>query len=447
MFRDPDGTVFSDGGRILRAVRAAGVPKVDALLASPAAKRFVSEGRLVASRVVEQKADDAALVLEHDRVAFPSFPYEWPPEMLHEAAELTLDLAEALLPEGLGLKDATPYNVLFRGTRPVFVDVLSIEPREARDPLWRPEAQFERTFLLPLIAMREFGIEPAAIFLARRDGLEPQDVLRLTSVAQRFRPSLLLPVTLPAMLSRKQQTAAMYRPRLAPSSEHARLTLEMTLRRLRRQLRRWQPGVRSSKWTDYTSAATGADVKQDLVAAELRQLAPKRVLDVGCNTGTYSLLAARGGASVTAIDSDAAVVGETWRAAVREKADVLPLVVDLTRPTPGTGWRNVECASFLDRARGAFDLVMMLAVVHHMTITERVPLPEVAALAAELTTRDLVVEWVGPEDPMSVLIARGRDDLDIGRESFEHAFSRYFDVVRSAPTAAHRVLYVMQRRL
>lgn len=445
MFRDPDGTVFSDGGRILRAVRAAGVPKVDALLASPAAKRFVSEGRLVASRVVEQKADDAALVLEHDRVAFPSFPYEWPPEMLHDAAELTLDLAEALLAEGLGLKDATPYNVLFRGTRPVFVDVLSIEPREARDPLWRPEAQFERTFLLPLIAMREFGLEPAAIFLARRDGLEPQDVLRLTSVAQRFRPSLLLPVTLPAMLSRKRQTAAMYRPRLAPSSEHARLTLEMTLRRLRRQLRRWQPEVRSSKWTDYTSAATGADVKQDLVAAELRQLAPERVLDVGCNTGTYSLLAARGGASVTAIDSDAAVVGETWRAAVREKADVLPLVVDLTRPTPGTGWRNVECASFLDRARGAFDLVMMLAVVHHMTITERVPLPEVAALAADLTTRDLVVEWVGPEDPMSVLIARGRDDLDIGRESFEHAFSRYFDVVRSAPTAAHRVLYVMQR--
>jgi SAM-dependent methyltransferase len=446
MFRDPDGRLFSDGDRILRAVRPAGVAKVEALLASPAARLFVSKGSLVSSRVIEQKLDDAAVVLEHDRIAFPSFPYEWPPEMLHAAAELTLDLAEALLPEGLGLKDATPYNVLFRGTRPVFVDVLSIEPREARDPLWRPEAQFERTFLLPLIAMRQFGLEPASIFLARRDGLEPQDILRLTSVAQRFRPSLLLPVTLPAMLSRKQQTAAMYRPRVAPSAEHARLTLEMTLRRLRRQLRRWQPGARSSKWTDYTSAATGADVKRDLVANELRQLAPKRVLDVGCNTGTYSLLAARAGASVTAIDSDAAVVGEAWRAAVHEQAAVLPLVVDLTRPTPGTGWRNAECASFLDRARGSFDLVMMLAVVHHMTITERVPLPEVAALAAELTTRDLIVEWVGPEDPMAVLIARGRDDLDLGRESFERAFVRHFDIVRSAPTAAHRVLYVMQRR-
>ena len=105
---------------------------------------------------------------------------------------------------------------------------------------------------------------------------------------------------------------------------------------------------------------------------------PRTVLDVGANEGHFSFLAAEQGSSVVAIDSDPVVVGSIWRRRRPRDWMCLPMVVDLTRPTPAMGWRNQECASFLDRARGGFDMVMMLAVMHHILVTERIPLEDLA---------------------------------------------------------------------
>src|SRR5438477_2693839 len=158
-FRDPGGHLVAAGGRIFRIVNEAGVASIDALLKAPALQPFVNDGRIIGTRRVPASALDAfpeltggegAIVLEHDRVAFPSYPYEWPPEMLHAAAGLTLDLAEAALADDLILKDATPDNVLFVHTAPVFVDVLSFEPRDVLNRVWMAYAQFVRCFLLPL---------------------------------------------------------------------------------------------------------------------------------------------------------------------------------------------------------------------------------------------------------------------------------------------------------
>jgi hypothetical protein len=143
------------------------------------------------------------------------------------------------------------------------------------------------------------------------------------------------------------------------------------------------------------------------------------------------------------------VVGETWRRARDERLDVLPLVIDLGRPSPGVGWRNRECPSFLERARGAFDAVLMLAVVHHLLVSERVPLHEIVDLAADLTTDVLVVEFVGPEDAMFRRLARGRDGLfsDLTTERFEAAFGLRFDIVRSERLEdASRWLYLLRRK-
>src|SRR4029079_9111581 len=134
-------------------------------------------------------------------------------------------------------------------------------------------------------------------------------------------------------------------------------------------------------------------------------------LDVGANEGHFSFVAARQGASVVAIDSDPVVTGKIWREAVRNQRDVLPLVVDLTRPTPALGWRNQECESFLDRAQGHFDLVMLLAVIHHMLVTERVPLDEILGLVEDLTREYALIEFVAPQNPIFARIVRGRENL------------------------------------
>jgi SAM-dependent methyltransferase len=184
---------------------------------------------------------------------------------------------------------------------------------------------------------------------------------------------------------------------------------------------------------------------------------PHRVLDVGANTGHFSRMAARAGASVVAIDGDSAVVGEIWRQAVAEKLDILPLVVNLAQPTPPTGWRNLECPSFLDRALsssasgsgGGFDMVLMLAVVHHMLATERIPLPEIIDLAADLTTRFALIEFVDCDDPMFRRLSRGRDELysNLHADLFEQCAAARFDVVRQrAITGSKRTLYVLRKK-
>jgi hypothetical protein len=160
------------------------------------------------------------------------------------------------------------------------------------------------------------------------------------------------------------------------------------------------------------------------------------------------MLAARTGAAVVAIDTDPVVVGSIWRRAHAENLDIQALVVDVTRPTPATGWRNQECASFLDRASGSFDLVLMLALMHHIVVTERIPLEELLALAAEISRDYLLIEFVAPEDPKFQRIVRGREALysHLTKERFEAAAQAHWELVRSTRiTGLHRWLYLYRR--
>jgi SAM-dependent methyltransferase len=466
-FRDPGGRVFAFDGRIYRLIHASGAADFAAYLDSKAARRAVESGHIVTTRVLDA-TEAAALrqeagigdtpesqIVEHQRIPFASFPYEWPPEMLHAAGILTVDLARELLAEGLGLKDGTPYNVLFRGAEPVFVDVLSIERRRPGNSTWLPYAQFVRTFLLPLLASGRFGVPLDQIFLSRRDGLEPEEVYRWLGRFERLRPPFLPLVSMPVWLGsrHKPDDASIYRKTDSQNAEKARFVLEMLLKRLRRSLDRLAPAAgRRSAWSGYMTsnnnyAAEQFAAKSEFVEGVMKEFRPRRVLDAGCNTGYFGALAARCGASVVAIDYDPAVVGEVWRQARKEKLDILPLTVNLTRPSPGTGWRNQECPSFLDRAAGQFDAVFMLAVIHHMQVTERVPLPDILDLAAQLTTKWLVIEFIAPEDSMFRRLTRGREGLhaDLNVGVFEAACAARYEIVRKQHAeGSHRWLYLLR---
>jgi SAM-dependent methyltransferase len=472
-FRDPAGSLVALEGRILRVVTAAGAADFAAFLNAPPAAKLLEDGKVVATRVLDRAAVDALLahpafrtvyesagtvqVLEHERIWFPSYPYEWPPEMLHAAAELTLELARKLLPAGIGVKDGTPYNVLFRGAEPVFIDVLSFERRDPDDPTWLAYAQFIRTFVLPLLANKYFGLSIEQILTTRRDGLEPEEVYRWLKPLQKIRPPFLGLVSMPSWLASRhdQDDTSIYRKRSAGNPEKAQFILESLLNGLGRTVRRLRPNAgRQSVWSDYMSAnnnytSSSFAEKEGFVKEALAEFSPRRVLDVGSNTGHFSAMAARAGASVVAIDYDPVVLGDVWRGARASGLDILPLAVNLTRPSPGTGWRNRECPSFLDRARGAFDGILMLAVIHHMLVTERVPLADILALAAELTTGMAVVEFIGPEDSMFRRLVRGREELhkDLSEAVFEAACRQHFEIVRSRKIeGSHRKLYLLRKR-
>lgn len=471
-FRDPAGRLLIVDGRAIRIINESAASDLRAILKSKALTRFLSKGQLVQTHFLDVPAiesisknegvldvlEDAeqSVFIEHERIPFASFAYEWPPEMLYAAAELTLDMAEQLLPETIGLKDATPYNVLYHGPKPVFIDLLSFERRDPRDQTWLPLAQFSRTFLLPLLINKHFGIRLDQIFITNRDGLDPEDVERLCGAWQKIRPPFLTLITLPARLSRRPiaQDSAIYRKHLASSPEKAQFILSRVFKSLRRKLESVRPGSsRSSNWSDYMEQNKYTEdylpIKQQFVEKALAETEPQRVLDVGCNTGHFSALAARAGASVVSIDYDPVVVGRVWLTASAENLDILPLVVNLARPTPSLGWRNMENPSFLERAYGAFDGMLMLAVIHHMLVSERIPLPEIMRLAAEITSDLLIVEYVAPQDPMFRRISRGRDHLHefLTREYFEGAARRHFEIIRRERLGnTHRWIYMMRRK-
>lgn len=471
-FRDPAGCCVVFDGRVLRFIAPDAVPQFEQFLQTGFAQKFTAEKKLVSSRKLagneiaalrespELKsifaAQETGAVFEHEKISFSSFPHEWPPEMLWAAGKLTLELAQAALAGGFGLKDATPRNILFRGSGPVFIDALSFELRDTHDPIWKPAAQFVRAFLLPLLANRKWNLQPAEIFTTRRDGLEPEEIYKFCGGLEKFSPQMLSLVSIPAWLSRKANPGdeKIYRPRLLKNAEQVQFILESTFKRLERRLDSLKPAAqKSSAWSDYMATHSYDDpafaAKEKFVREVLREFRPARVLNAGANTGHFSELAAEAGAEVVAIDLDAPCVGKIWNRAREKKINILPLAVNLACPSPALGWRNGECASFLDRAAGGFDAVLMLALIHHLLVSERIPLEKILRLAYELTNQLLVIEFIEPQDAMFRRLTRGREALhaSLTAEVFERACAENFEIVRSlALPGAKRRVYCLKRK-
>lgn len=470
-FRDPQGKVILTDQEVWRLVNSNESAQLNEFLNLKLTAQLQENGKIIQTAPADtgeiesftRKFKDSAFIdfkfdlFKHQRIEFPSFPYEWSPEMLYDAGKLTLEIAEDFFAQtGWSLKDATPFNILFQGARPVFIDVLSLEKRDERDPMWLPYNQFVQAFLLPLLINKETSLPLQTIFLANRDGLPAAEAGRFFGKIKKFKPGILSLITLPNLLTKRAESdAGLYKAKNLDSAEKAQFILNQSFRRLGKQLENVAPNSgRESNWTEYTkfNQETLPDymrAKQEFVTEAIGELKPKTVLDVGCNTGFFSLTAARNGAEVVAIDHDAAVIGEVYRAAKNENLNVLPLVVNLSRPTPRMGWRYSENPSFLDRAVERFELVMMLAVVHHMLVQERIPLREILRLAADLTKDALIVEFVPPGDKMFQRLARGREHLhqDQTTEKFTHTAEEFFRIVRSVPLPqTERQLFLMRKK-
>ncbi len=446
-FRDPAGRLYRDAGRILREIYPQHAVQALAWLRSSLARRWMEQGRMACTTILAAERGRPAL-LEHERVFFPTFPWEWTPGQWIEAASLTLDLCEEALENGFILKDATPLNILFSGPRPILVDVLSIERRNPRSPLWMAYGQFVRTFLLPLCAYVHCGW-PLSATLQRRDGYEPAGLAPFLPFVSSWRQPLRSLVTLPLLLEKSSRATSGQRE---AAEDVASFSLGRLLRSTRRLLHSLDGSARNSRWSRYTETAchyTAADhdAKRDFVRAALARILPARVLDVGANAGVYSRIAAESGAEVVAWDTDVQSSEINWQAARKASLSILPLVADFARPTPAAGWRNGECASLLDRARGQFDCAMMLGILHHLLVADQIPLPAILEQLAELSSRWAIVEWIPQGDAQFESLCRGRHELygHLSEEHFLRILQSRFAVRERNLLANGRSLLLLER--
>ncbi len=437
---------------MLRVLSENGLADWEALAASSVFRDKVAEGKLVATeRVaepdrlpVEVARGRAAAVLRHERVPVVSYPYEWTFGMLKDAALLQLELLLAALDEGLVLKDGTPYNVQWQGTRPVFVDVGSFE--RLREPeAWAGYRQFCTLFLYPLLLQAYKGVPFQPWLRGSLDGIQPAEMRRLLGLGDRLRRGVLTHVVLHARLEDRYANRDARRE-LREAGFHAEL-IRANARRLQKLVGRleWQPD--RTAWSSYGEELPYEAADVAAKEAFVREAAARRrwrlVWDLGCNDGRYTRLAARESDYTVAVDADTAVVDALYRALREERAaTILPLVANVADPSPGLGWRGRERRPLDERARP--ELTLCLALVHHLALSANLPVGDFLDWLAGLGTA-LVIEFPTRDDPMvrRLLARKGPDaNPDYATAAFERALAERWRIDRREPLpSGTRILY------
>lgn len=463
-FRDPAGSLLKLDGKIFRFINPSYEKEFNELTLLKSLKKLLKNNDLSPFTILQKneiskllkdqkfskifKKFNSNIILEHEALDFVNYPYEWSNNMLFDAALLTLNLFENMLSDSFGLKDATPFNIIFENTKPVFVDLLSFEKRDPLDPIWFGFSQFIKTFLLPLYMNKFAKIPINKSFLQNIDGLNLQDCLIKTSLFNTLSHSL---IKIPNFLS-KFTKAKHYKPKKVKNKEFAYFILSKLIKKLRKRLNKLKPRIDNSTWSSYMADQTHYErsdfsIKEEFIKNILTTTKPKKILDIGSNTGHFSILAAEMEAKVISIDNDPTVVDLLYLKAKEKNLNILPLVVNISRPSPSVGWKNREYSSFIERGNKSVDLVFMLALIHHMQVTDQIPLIEIASLASEFTKDGLIIEYVDPQDLMFKKIVRGREYLylDLNIDSFRKTFENYFSIQKETKINETRSIFYMKK--
>jgi hypothetical protein len=457
-FRDPSGFVFRHEGEVYRQVNESYREEYALLMESGLYASLVESGWLIPHAEIDSTSvptePGCHRLLRPEQLPFVSYPYEWCFSQLKDAALLTLDVQLRALDHGMWLKDATAYNVQFPSGHPVFIDTLSFEAWPKGRP-WVAYQQFCKHFLGPLALMAHTHVDLHKLLQVYIDGVPVEVTSRLLPWRTRLSFGLLTHIHMHASsVMRHQQTdASATAGSNLPSAEGKVGMSETALRGLIDNLRslvsrlEWKP--RGTEWGDYYDATNYTDSAQESKAESVGALidtaAPELVWDLGANTGLFSRIASNRGIPTVACDIDPAAVEKNYRASREaEERKILPLVMDLTNPSPDLGWDFGERLSLA--SRGPADLVMALALVHHLAISNNVPLPMLASFFRKVGRR-LLIEWVPKSDSQVQRLLASREDIfpDYTREGFEAAFELHFSLLeRVAVADSERVLYLFE---
>jgi hypothetical protein len=447
-FRDPSGYVFTSAGVLYRQVNHIYQPNYDRLIASGLYQALVDDGLLIAHQEVDVEPLDAAScykIIQPERVEFISYPYEWSFSQLKDAALTTLEIQKKALEHGMNLKDSSAYNIQFHHGRPVMIDTLSFEIYQEGQP-WVPYRQFCQHFLAPLSLMVYRDIRLSQLLRVYIDGLP----LDLVSDLLPWKTHLVFPLYIHIHLHASSQKRYSAKP-VETTRKMSRISLQGLIDSLESGIRRlqWLPvGTDWGAYYDehnYTQA--GLEDKKSIVVGFLDQVQPSSVWDLGANTGLFSRLASDKGIPTIAFDIDPGAVEQSYLASRKNlEQKILPLLSDLTNPSPGIGWENRERHSLLER--GPVDAILALALIHHLVISNNVPLDRLASFFHDLG-RWLVIEFVPKSDSQVQKLLASRLDIfdEYNLETFEAVFSRYFTIHRREDVLnSERKLYLMEKR-
>jgi 2-polyprenyl-3-methyl-5-hydroxy-6-metoxy-1,4-benzoquinol methylase len=449
-FRDPSGFLFIHDGTLYRQVNRVYAENYTRLMDAGLYEKLIKGGLLIPHIEVDVKPadpDPAFKVLQPDRVPFISYPYEWSFGQLKDAALATLSIQKRALKAGFSLKDSSAYNVQFFRGKPVLIDTLSFEVYRDGEP-WVAYRQFCQHFLAPLALMATRDIRLSQLLRVHIDGIPLDLASMLLPSRTRWNLGLTSHIHLHARAQARYADVTISEARRGRGmSKQALLglieSLEATVRGLK-----WEPtGTEWAEYydgTNYTEAAFNH--KKELVAEWLEGLRPITIWDLGANTGVFSRQAAGLGAYTVAFDIDPATVERNYRQVKQDKEqNLLPLVLDLTNPSPSLGWANRERDSLAER--GPADVLLALALIHHLAISNNVPFERLSDFLSELG-KWLIVEFVPKSDSQVQRLLKSREDIFIEyqREVFEQIFTKRYIIRKSCQiSTSERWLYLMER--
>lgn len=454
-FRDNKGRIYYVGDRVFRTIMPAGIEDFDAVRATGLIDELVEAGLLIPEIPVDKSllgdcAADARLVLEHPRLPLISYPYEWSFEALKAAALAHLELHQKALQKNVTLSDATAFNMQFRGTKPLFIDSLSLRIYEEGE-FWAGHRQFCEQFVNPLLLRSVLGVPHNAWFRGAMEGISAEELSHLLPWRSRFSWNILTHVFVQARLQSASGSADKAAQR-AKTRKLAKIGFEQILHTLQRWISKLEPRKSGATvWQNYANDNSYVDNeterKRDFVTEFIRSVEPELVFDIGCNTGDYSILALESGARrAVGLDFDHGALDYAFRRARELDVDFLPLHLDAANPSPSQGWMQKERQGLMQRARG--DGVLALAVVHHLAISKNLPLPEILDWIIEIAPQG-VIEFVPKSDPMVQRLLSLREDIfpDYNEESFRDSIAARARVVNSSMVSSSgRALYWYDRR-
>jgi ribosomal protein L11 methylase PrmA len=405
------------------------------------------EGREVDSSTLGEEEPQAVHVIEHPRLEFISYPYEWSFPGLQAAALLTIDLHLDALKSGLTLSDASAYNVQFVGPRPLFIDYLSLIPYQSGQ-VWLGYRQFCEQFLNPLLLTAKTGVAFQPLYRGTLEGLRSGDLAALLPWRGKLDPRVALHVVLQG---RMQRTITPKRTARAQAVRLSKTALANTLNSVRSWVKALQPpATQNTPWQQYERTAQYTDeeraAKARFVSEVVTASAPKVVWDLGCNAGEYAEISLSSGAkTVIGFEPDSGALNAAFHRAASKQLNFLPLAFDVTNPSPSLGWRQQERKGLVDRQNA--DLVLCLALLHHLVLSRNLPLSQVLEWLVSLSPRG-VVEFVPKDDPMARQLLALKPDCapDYDRATVRTLLGKLVRIAREEQvTASGRVLFAFER--